>query len=252
MGVTLRQPPTGAPYGVKAYPEISIADGRQPGTVNAGTADKGLDPLEEKGEVKEKKPASPLSSLEIAARQVHEHYPGWRNPKHGKQWISTLEQYAFPLLGHQSIDTISPAHIASVLQPIWLSIRAIATRVKQRLRCRDGLGLGPGSAKQILSMSLDKLLPQQPSKTNFRQHQPAMDWRVLPEFYKKAFGQLPKSLIFSRALLSFWIFTACHSGEAKYALGRVRPENAIWTIPARQNEGTLPTEYRCLFRPWQC
>ncbi|WP_373872452.1 phage integrase central domain-containing protein [Aeromonas caviae] len=70
----------------------------------------------------------------MAARQVHQQLlPGWRNPKHGKQWISTLEQYAFPVIGQQPIDSITPALIARVLQPIWLTIPETATRVKQRL-----------------------------------------------------------------------------------------------------------------------
>ncbi|MGL6466143.1 tyrosine-type recombinase/integrase, partial [Aeromonas hydrophila] len=90
-----------------------------------------LDPLEIRLQ-EQNKPKIP--TLEASARLVYESLlPGWKNPKHGKQWITTLEQYAFPTIGAISIDTITPAHIASVLQPIWLTIPETASRVKQRL-----------------------------------------------------------------------------------------------------------------------
>ena len=80
----------------------------------------GLDPLELK-RAEENKPAIP--TFEAAAREVHSKLlPGWKNPKHGKQWISTLEQYAFPMIGQYSISAITPAQIAEVLMPIWLEI----------------------------------------------------------------------------------------------------------------------------------
>ena len=107
--------------GLGIYPEISIADAGSQARLMREQLAKGLDPLEVKKE-EASKPAIP--TVEIAARQVHEQLlPGWRNPKHGKQWISTLEQYAFPIIGRQPINAITPAHIASVLQPIWLEIR---------------------------------------------------------------------------------------------------------------------------------
>ena len=80
----------------------------------------GLDPLDMK-KAEATKPAIP--TVEIAARQVHQQLlPGWHNPKHGKQWLSTREQYAFPVIGQQPIYSITPAQIARVLQPIWLTI----------------------------------------------------------------------------------------------------------------------------------
>lgn len=220
--------------GLGAYPEISIADAGNQARLMREQLAKGLDPLEEKGEVKREETSKPaIPSLEIAARQVHEQLlPGWRNPKHGKQWISTLEQYAFPLLGHQSIDTISPAHIASVLQPIWLSIPETATRVKQRLHAVMAWAWAHGFCQANPVDVVDKLLPQQPSKAIRTQHQPAMDWRVLPEFYQKHLAS-SKSFDVSRALLSFVIFTACRSGEARnMRWEELDLRNAIWTIPA--------------------
>lgn len=216
--------------GLGIYPEISIADAGNQARLMREQLAKGLDPLEVKKE-EASKPAIP--TVEIAARQVHEQLlPGWRNPKHGKQWISTLEQYAFPVIGRRSIDTITPAHIASVLQPIWLEIPETATRVKQRLHAVMAWAWAHGFCQANPVDVVDKLLPLQPSKAIRTQHQPAMDWRILPAFYREHLVHSERFDV-SRALLSFVILTACRSGEARsMRWEELDLDAAIWTIPA--------------------
>ncbi|MGL4922796.1 MAG: tyrosine-type recombinase/integrase [Aeromonas veronii] len=216
--------------GLGIYPEISIADAGNQARLMREQLAKGLDPLEVKKE-EASKPAIP--TVEIAARQVHEQLlPGWRNPKHGKQWISTLEQYAFPIIGRRSIDAITPAHIASVLQPIWLEIPETATRVKQRLHAVMAWAWAHGFCQANPVDVVDNLLPAQPSKAIRTQHQPAMDWRILPEFYQQHLANAERFDV-SRALLSFVILTACRSGEARsMRWNELDQDAAIWTIPA--------------------
>ncbi|MCS3769579.1 integrase [Aeromonas hydrophila] len=216
--------------GLGIYPEISIAEAGNQARLMREQMARGLDPLEVKKE-EASKPAIP--TVEIAARQVHEQLlPGWRNPKHGKQWISTLEQYAFPIIGRQPINAITPAHIASVLQPIWLEIPETASRVKQRLHAVMAWAWAHGFCQANPVDVVDNLLPLQPSKAIRTQHQPAMDWRILPEFYQQHLANAVRFDV-SRALLSFVIFTACRSGEArKMRWEELDLDAAIWTIPA--------------------
>ncbi|MGL4357065.1 MAG: tyrosine-type recombinase/integrase [Aeromonas popoffii] len=216
--------------GLGIYPEISIADAGSQARLMREQLAKGLDPLEIKKE-EASKPAIP--TVEIAARQVHEQLlPGWRNPKHGKQWISTLEQYAFPTIGRQPINAITPAHIASVLQPIWLEIPETATRVKQRLHAVMAWAWAHGFCQANPVDVVDKLLPLQPSKAIRTQHQPAMDWRILPAFYQQHLANAERFDV-SRALLSFVILTGCRSGEARsMRWEELDLDAAIWTIPA--------------------
>lgn len=216
--------------GLGIYPEISIADAGNQARLMREQLAKGLDPLEVKKE-EASKPAIP--TVEIAARQVHgQLLPGWRNPKHGKQWISTLEQYAFPIIGRQPINAITPAHIASVLQPIWLEIPETATRVKQRLHAVMAWAWAHGFCQANPVDVVDKLLPLQPSKAIRTQHQPAMDWRILPAFYQQHLANAERFDV-SRALLSFVILTGCRSGEARsMRWEELDLDAAIWTIPA--------------------
>ncbi|MEM6682435.1 MAG: hypothetical protein AAF607_09350 [Pseudomonadota bacterium] len=62
-----------------------------------------------------------------------ENRPSWNNPKHAAQWINTLRDYAFPLIGTSSIDKIDSAAILRVLSPVWLEKPETAKRVKQWL-----------------------------------------------------------------------------------------------------------------------
>jgi hypothetical protein len=95
----------------------------------------GGDPLAER---REKKKAvereQNIPTFDAAARQVHaEHSKSFRNPKHAAQWISSLETYAFPMIGDQRIDRIESRDVLKVLSPIWLKINETADRVKQRM-----------------------------------------------------------------------------------------------------------------------
>lgn len=69
-----------------------------------------------------------------AAKAVHaEHKPGWRNGKHGAQWLATLEAYAFPRFGDLPIDQIESGHVRDALAEIWLTKPETARRVRQRI-----------------------------------------------------------------------------------------------------------------------
>ena len=59
--------------------------------------------------------------------------PGWKNPKHGDQWINTLKTYAFPELGGLPVAEVNTDSVLAVLGPIWQSKHETATRLRQRM-----------------------------------------------------------------------------------------------------------------------
>ncbi|WP_173346128.1 tyrosine-type recombinase/integrase [Pseudoduganella dura] len=62
------------------------------------------------------------------------HSTGWRNPKHGKQWIDSLTAHAFPVLGDMDVNDVDKADILAVLEPIWLIRHETASRIRQRIK----------------------------------------------------------------------------------------------------------------------
>ncbi len=117
--------------GLGNYPEIGIAEVGKLATAMRDNIAAGADPLEAK---KIEMSAPSIPTFKAAATTLHsELLPGWKNFKHGQQWINTLEEYAFPEIGALPLNEIQPRHVADVLRPIWLSKAETSTRVKQRI-----------------------------------------------------------------------------------------------------------------------
>lgn len=158
--------------------------------------------------------------------------PGWKNAKHAAQWINTLRQYAFPVIGHLPLSEIAPAHVEKVLQPIWLAKQETASRLKQRIRAVMNWGCAHGYCSSNPVDLVGLILPQQKEKAVRHQHYPAMPWREVPNFIKQNFSASER-LDCTRAILLFVILTACRSGEARGAVWEeVDWQKRVWVIPA--------------------
>lgn len=164
--------------GLGTYPEVSIAEAARTARIMREQLAAGDDPLEIKKAESEK---VAIPTFADAARRVHaELTPGWENPKHVRQWLSTLENYAFPQLGAKTLDSITAADVAETLRPVWLTLSETASRVKQRIHVVMQWGWAHGFCVANPVDVVDHLLPQQTRGRD--EHQPAMPWRQLPLF----------------------------------------------------------------------
>lgn len=224
--------------GLGSYPEVGVADAGKLGIAMREQIAAGVDPLDLKKEVASQ---PQLPTFEIAAKTLHaELLPGWKNKKHGQQWINTLTEYAFPVVGMIPINEIQPAHIADVLRPIWLQKAETAGRVKQRLHAVMAWGWAHGFCNANPVDVVTHLLPQQPGKAVRTQHQPAMPWRDIPEFIQISLRGGNRYDV-TRSLLEFLILTAMRSGEVRgMRWSEVDFSSAIWTIPAERMKAKLP------------
>ena len=216
--------------GLGSYPEISIAEAAQRARVMREQIAHGQDPLDVKV-TEATKPRMP--QLREAAEILHKELtPGWKNAKHAQQWINTLTEYAFPLIGAMPLDQIQPRHIADVLRPIWLDKPETAGRVKQRLHAVIAWGWAHGYCRSNPVDVVGHLLPLQPGKTVRTQHQPAMPWQGIPSFVTRHL-HLPHDVTI--AALEFLILTAARSGEVRGAMwSEFDLKAAIWTLPAER------------------
>ncbi|MEQ5679649.1 tyrosine-type recombinase/integrase [Providencia rettgeri] len=218
--------------GLGSYPEITISEVSNIASIMREQIIKGIDPLEFKKSISEK-PSIP--SFEDAARKLHtELLPGWKNEKHGKQWITTLEQYVFPFIGSMTLDTIAPADIADTLRPIWLTRSETASRVKQRIHAVMQWAWAHSYCSANPVDVVAHLLPQQISVNVRTEHQPAMPWKSLP-LYIATYVSTDERYNVTRALLLFVILTASRSGEARaMRWGEIDFKQRVWTIPAER------------------
>lgn len=206
---------------------LTLEEARTKARNGRGLAKAGLTPSDEWAKVGAAVEAP--RTFEAVAKEYHQQaQKGWRNGKHGDQWINTLEAYAFPTLGSLPVEEVDATAIQKVLLPIWLVKGETARRVKQRV----GVVLDYAHAKGWRSSeapmrAVNQLMRgiKQPKKGNFA----AMPYRDLPEFMAKLpNGDAAVGLL----ALKFLILTAARSGEVRKARWRdIDLDAAEWRVP---------------------
>ncbi|HZF43642.1 MAG TPA: integrase arm-type DNA-binding domain-containing protein [Sphingomonadaceae bacterium] len=209
--------------GLGSLKNVSLADARTAAFLTRQKIAQGIDPVAER-----KQERQTIPTFRDAALAVHqEHQEGWKNGKHQKQWLATLETYAFPSLGNLMVDKIEGPAIRDVLAPIWLSKPETARRLRQRIgtvldwACAKGF-----RATEAPMRSLSKGLPRQPRKDG---HFAALPYSEAPAFI----ARLKERHSAGRLALEALILTAARSGEIRGATwSELDLEAGVWTVPA--------------------
>ena len=109
-----------------------------------------------------------------AKRYIEDHSAGWRNVKHAKQWSSTLETYAYPILGSLPVQAIDTALVIKVVGPIWKDKTETATRVRQRVEAMLDWAAAHGHRSEDNPARwrghLDKLFPKRSKVQRIKHH----------------------------------------------------------------------------------
>jgi hypothetical protein len=77
--------------------------------------------------------AAKVTFREAATRYHAENSPGWKSRIYARQWIASLENYAFPALGDKPTGSITTPDIIAALSPIWQDIPETARNVRNRI-----------------------------------------------------------------------------------------------------------------------
>lgn len=219
--------------GLGSYPDVSIAAARRKAFEAREAIADGTDPLEQRRAEAQAIASIAAPNFETAGRTVFaEIKGGFRNGKHADQWISTLERYAFPIIGSREVAELRAADFADVLRPIWLDKPETASRVRQRCdtvmkwcAARDYIVASPVGV-------VSKLLARQPGKRERVEHHPALPWREIPNFVRTVLRDQSRISVGKQAL-EFTLLTAARSGEVRGMIwDEVDLERLVWTVPA--------------------
>lgn len=171
-------------------------------------------------------------TFSAAARQYHsENEAVWKSAVYARQWLASLENYAFPKLGELPTGGIAAADIITVLTPIWQEIPETARQVRNRIcavldyahakgwRSREAPS-GNGSLKAGRGL---------PRQVKARENRKAMPYVALPAFMMA----LRRKPSFGRLALDLLILTGARSQEVRLATwAEFDLEGRLWTIPA--------------------
>ena len=114
--------------GLGGFPLVSLKEARALAFANRKLARAGGDPLAERRRLKR------TPTFAAAAEQVWtQMQPGWRNPKYGKDWMSSMTRFAFPRIGTLPVSEVTSADVIETLRPVWHVRPATARRVRERI-----------------------------------------------------------------------------------------------------------------------
>ncbi len=167
-----------------------------------------------------------------AARQYHaENEAGWKSAVYARQWLASLENYAFPKLGDLPTGSITAADIITVLTPIWQEIPETARQVRNRIcavldyahakgwRSREAPS-GNGSLKAGRGL---------PRQVKAQENRKAMPYVAVPGFMTA----LRRKPSYGRLALELLILTGVRSQEVRLATWpEFDLEARMWTVPA--------------------
>ena len=212
--------------GLGSAKTLSLKDARIKAAEYRSLISQGTDPRAAKKAAQQKTASIP--TFKEAAEQAHADFRGnWQNEKHVAQWLTTLDTYAFALIGHIPVDQVDASHVISVLNPIWLKIPETASRVRQRIGSVLDWAFAHGHrTAEAPTRAVSKGLKKQ---TGLKGHFAALPYTEIPPLMAK----LATASSIGRMALRFTILTAARSGEVRGATwGEIDLVSKRWTIPA--------------------
>ena len=195
---------------------------------------------------------------ECAESYMEAHASDYTSTKHQKQWPSTLENYAYPVIGSMLVCDISMRHVLDTLLQetthrdgtkgrLWDIKTETAKRLLDRIRTvLDYATVNEyrtGTNPAIWKGYLDTQLPS-PRGLKKVKHHPAIPYRDVGDFMVK----LRRNDSISARALEFLILTSVRSGSVREAnWSEIDIPKRLWTIPAEHTKAKK--EHRVPLQP---
>lgn len=226
--------------GLGSFPSVALPTARLMAGEARTLKARGIDPIEARESVRASQRVEAARSItfgECADKYITAQGGKWRNAKHAKQWRSTLDTHAIPILGEIPVSAVDKALVIKVLEPIWGTMPETASRVRGRIEAvldwaevRDyRAGVNPAAWKG----RLDKVFPAR-SQVRKVVHHPALPYADASGFIAKLAAEDGTA---AQALL-FTILTVARTGEVIGASWpEVDMEGGQWTVSGARMKG---------------
>jgi integrase len=221
-------------YGIGPYPTVSLSEARRrAGELRLLCLD-GVDPMQERADLKAERLAKKAARVKATTfRECGEayfkiHHKSWSNEKHRKQWLSTMRDYVYPVIGDLNVADLETRHFELVLEPIWSKIPETSRRVQKRIEhvmnyaIAGKLRAGDNPARyELLKARLGKV-------QRGNGHHAAVPYAQLPALV----AELRKRDSMSARALEFTILGANRTGEVIGATwNEIDLKKRVWIIP---------------------
>ena len=204
---------------------VPLAEAREKALANRKLAREGGDPLAEK-----RRSQGIPTFAEAAARVLEQKQAGWRNPRHAREWISSLRRFAFPRIGKMPVSDVTSADVLEILTPIWHRKASSARRVRQRLRAVLEWAV---AMEFRIDNPCDRIGPVLGPQQDVTEHMQALPHREAGAVIRtvRASAAVPAA----RLAVEFLVLTAARWGEVRWAeWEEIDRDGRVWTVPARR------------------
>jgi integrase len=179
-----------------------------------------------------------LTFREAAERYFDQHAERWRNAGHREEFLRSLRDYAFPVLGKTDVTSIDTPDVLRALEGIWKTKPVTADRTRARIEqvldwCIVRGHRPPSTNPARWKGHLDQVLPP-PRQLAPIVHHKAMHYRDVPPFMAALRAQ---DSVAARAL-ELLVLTAVRSNEVLGAQwSEIDFTDKVWTVPASRMKG---------------
>ena len=223
--------------GLGGYPDVTLAGAKEAARAARAQISDGIDPVAERQSKRSALAAAVAATMtfsEASITYIAAHESGWKSAKHAAQWRTTLESYAFPVIGKIAVADVETAHIMRVLEPIWLTKTETASRLRGRIESvldwATVRGFRKGDNPARWRGHIEHLLAAR-AAVQKTEHHSAMDYREVGAFM----AQLHQQEGMGARALEFAILCASRSGEVRGAeWSEMDLVAGVWTIPANR------------------
>ena len=213
--------------GLGGFPLVPLKDARAQALANRRLARAGGDPLAEKRRLKSMPTFAAAAEAVLAQMR-----PGWRNPKHGKDWLSSMERFAFPQLGRLPVSEVTSADVVEALRAVWHERPATARRVRQRISTVMEWAVALNYRDDNPCGRIGPVLGPQQDLVQHMRALPHRDVAATLETVRKS-GAAPVA----KLAFEFLVLTAARSGEVRGAeWAEIDTEEHVWTVPATRTK----------------
>lgn len=212
--------------GVGSIALVSLAEAREHAHRLRKIARADGDPLAERRHERRVVP-----TFETAAKQVHaSHSASFKNEKHRKQWLSSLDG-VFSAFGAKRVDAIASADVLAALSPRWLVRPETSRRILQRVRVVFEWCKAQGyCSSDNPTEGLTKVLPKHRA---IQAHHAALPFQQVPSFVHALRNADAAESV--RLAFEFTILCATRTSETLNATWEeIDVEGKTWTIPGER------------------
>jgi len=216
---------------------LTLAEARERATEARKLRLDGIDPIEHKRAQRAATAAEAAKAMtfkQCAEGYIKDNEAEWTNPKHRREWATTLSRYVYPVLGELPVATIDTPLVLKAVKPLWERAPETASRVRGRIENVLGwatvhhyrTGDNPARWRGLL----EHALPARAKVAKVKHH------AALPFAQAGAFmAKVRRDTRVAARCLEFIMLTAARVSEANVATwNEIDFANRIWTVPGER------------------